>query len=279
MKLGPLVWQFMPTKRFEAGRLRGVPRAAARMRLDGRPLRHVLDVRHESFLSPQYLALARRYQAATVFTDSDDYPTLRRHHRRLRLLPRMMRTDAALPEGCTPQALAQIAACATAVARRRRAGGPAAHRGGAAADRARATCSCSSSAARRRRRPPRRWRCCVICDRSAPRWSAGSCRRRGVTPLAPRNDDALPAGRPRRWSAGSRSKPPGNATGAATQGCTWILPDPHPRPASRRRPRARAPSALAGSIAAARGSARWPASGRPGQSTFTLQSATCRVLP
>ena len=56
--------------------------------VDGVALRHVLDVRHASFKCAEYLALARRHQVATVFTDSDDYPQLRRHHRRLRLLPR-----------------------------------------------------------------------------------------------------------------------------------------------------------------------------------------------
>jgi uncharacterized protein YecE (DUF72 family) len=71
-KLGPILWQFMPTKRFEpddfGAFLQLLPSHAA-----GVPLRHAMEVRHESFKTPQYLALARRHGVATVFTDSDEY--------------------------------------------------------------------------------------------------------------------------------------------------------------------------------------------------------------
>ena len=108
-ELGPIVWQFAPTKRFDAADfeafLQLLPAAVA-----GVPLRHVLDVRHESFKTPQYLALARRYRAATVFTDSDDYPSFADLTGDF-VYVRAMRTDATLPQGCTPQALGQVAAC------------------------------------------------------------------------------------------------------------------------------------------------------------------------
>jgi uncharacterized protein YecE (DUF72 family) len=109
-KLGPIVWQFAPTKRFEPADfeafLKLLPTAVG-----GLPLRHALDVRHESFKTPEYLALARRYRAATVFTDSDDYPSFADLTGDF-LYARLMRTDAALPEGCTPRAFDQIGACA-----------------------------------------------------------------------------------------------------------------------------------------------------------------------
>ncbi len=111
-KLGPIVWQFAPTKRFDPldfeAFLKLLPAQAA-----GLPLRHVLDVRHDSFKTSEYLALARRYQAATVFTDSDDYPSFADITGDF-VYTRMMRTDAALPEGCTPQAFDQLATCAQA---------------------------------------------------------------------------------------------------------------------------------------------------------------------
>lgn len=73
-KLGPVVWQFATSKRFDAADfgafLTLLPRAAG-----GVPLRHVLDVRHPSFQCAEYLALARRHGAATVFADSDEYPS------------------------------------------------------------------------------------------------------------------------------------------------------------------------------------------------------------
>lgn len=110
-KLGPIVWQFAPTKVFDPGDfeafLKLLPAQA-----DGVALRHVLDVRHASFKCAEYLVLARRYQAATVFTDSDDYPSFADVTGGF-VYCREMRTDASLPEGCTPLALAQIAACAT----------------------------------------------------------------------------------------------------------------------------------------------------------------------
>ena len=109
-KLGPIVWQFAPTKRFDPtdfeAFLKLLPPEAG-----GLPLRHVLDVRHESFKCADYLALARRHSMATVFTDSDDHTSFADITGGF-VYARMMRTDAALPEGCTPQAFDQIAACA-----------------------------------------------------------------------------------------------------------------------------------------------------------------------
>ncbi len=111
-KLGPIVWQFAPTKRFDPADfeafLKLLPASVA-----GLPLRHALDVRHESFCCPEYLALARRYKAATVFTDSDDYPPIADLTGDF-VYTRMMRTRSDLAEGCEPQVLAQLAACGKA---------------------------------------------------------------------------------------------------------------------------------------------------------------------
>lgn len=73
-KLGPLVWQFEQGLKIDAedfaAFLALLPKAA-----HGRALRHVLDVRDPAFVDSRFLALARRYGMATVFTDSDDYPS------------------------------------------------------------------------------------------------------------------------------------------------------------------------------------------------------------
>ncbi len=109
-KLGPIVWQFMPTKRFEPedfeAFLSRLPKE-----VDGLPLRHALDVRHDSFKCAAYVELARRYRITTVFTDSDDYPSFADITGPF-VYVRTMRTQAALAQGCTPTALAQLAACA-----------------------------------------------------------------------------------------------------------------------------------------------------------------------
>jgi uncharacterized protein YecE (DUF72 family) len=109
-KLGPVIWQFAPTKRFDPddfeGFLKLLPNAAG-----GLQLQHALDVRHKSFKCVDYLALVRRYSMTTVFTDSDDYPSFADITGRF-VYARMMRTASDLQEGCTPEALDQLAACA-----------------------------------------------------------------------------------------------------------------------------------------------------------------------
>jgi uncharacterized protein YecE (DUF72 family) len=73
-KLGPIVWQFAPTKRFDPVDF-GAFVDLLPAKVGGLALRHVLDVRHDSFKTPEYLALARKAGVATVFADSDDYPS------------------------------------------------------------------------------------------------------------------------------------------------------------------------------------------------------------
>lgn len=109
-KLGPIVWQFAPTKRFEPGDFEAFLELLPR-RLGTLDLRHVVDVRHESFRTPQYLALARRHRVATVFTDSDDYPSFADLTGDF-VYARLMRTDAAHPEGCAAEVFPSLAACA-----------------------------------------------------------------------------------------------------------------------------------------------------------------------
>ena len=109
-KLGPIVWQFATTKRFDPvdfeAFLKLLPAQA-----EGLPLRHAMDVRHDSFRSAEYLELARRYGVATVLTESDEYPALFDAKANL-VYARIMRTEATHPEGCAPQTLDQLADCA-----------------------------------------------------------------------------------------------------------------------------------------------------------------------
>lgn len=72
-KLGPIVWQF------ERARLEREDFTAFLALLpgevEGRKLRHVLDVRDPAFVDADYLALARAHGMATVFTDSGEHPS------------------------------------------------------------------------------------------------------------------------------------------------------------------------------------------------------------
>ncbi|WP_162577223.1 DUF72 domain-containing protein [Variovorax sp. PBL-H6] len=102
-KLGPIVWQFMPSKSFDPEDFEAF--LALLPRKEGsRALRHVLDVRHPSFMTPAYLALARKYQAATVFTDSDKFPSFADLTSDF-VYARLMMSDAGQKTGYAPKAL------------------------------------------------------------------------------------------------------------------------------------------------------------------------------
>ncbi|MGE0119150.1 MAG: DUF72 domain-containing protein [Dongiaceae bacterium] len=74
-KLGPVLWQFAPFKKFNAedlGAFLGLlPRQAG-----GRALQHVVEVRHESFRVPEFVALLRAHNVAVVYADSDEHPAI-----------------------------------------------------------------------------------------------------------------------------------------------------------------------------------------------------------
>ena len=102
-KLGPVLWQFAPTKQFaplDFERFLDLlpPRAGSR------PLRHVLDVRHESFMTGEFLGLANRYGVAVVFADTDEYPSFADVTADF-VYARLMRCAAPVKTGYTSRAL------------------------------------------------------------------------------------------------------------------------------------------------------------------------------
>jgi uncharacterized protein YecE (DUF72 family) len=111
-KLGPIVWQFMPTKVFDAEDFAAFL-ALLPKKEGSRPLRHVMDVRHESFMTADYLALARRHGVATVFTDSDKFPSFANLTGDF-AYARLMNSEASLKNGYAPKALAAWAGRARA---------------------------------------------------------------------------------------------------------------------------------------------------------------------
>jgi uncharacterized protein YecE (DUF72 family) len=74
-RLGPLLWQFAPTKKFDADDfaafLDHLPEKAG-----GRRLRHVVEVRHPSFAAPDFIALLRERGIGLVYAEHFDYPEL-----------------------------------------------------------------------------------------------------------------------------------------------------------------------------------------------------------
>lgn len=107
-KLGPIVWQLMPTTAFDAGELDGflalLPREAG-----GRPLRHVIDARHPSFATEAYLELLDRHGCTTVYTDAPQYPGIPHATSDLAYL-RLMRSEAECETGYPLPALERWAA-------------------------------------------------------------------------------------------------------------------------------------------------------------------------
>jgi uncharacterized protein YecE (DUF72 family) len=74
-KLGPILWQFMATKRFEPEDFRAFLALLPR-NVGGIALRHVVEPRHESFRDPAFVAMARAAGVGIAFADSDEFPCI-----------------------------------------------------------------------------------------------------------------------------------------------------------------------------------------------------------
>jgi uncharacterized protein YecE (DUF72 family) len=74
-KLGPINWQLEPTKPFEAADFEAFLKLLPR-ETEGRKLRHVVEVRHDSFRSPDFLALVREHEVAVVMAGDSAYPQI-----------------------------------------------------------------------------------------------------------------------------------------------------------------------------------------------------------
>ncbi|HVZ50395.1 MAG TPA: DUF72 domain-containing protein [Pseudolabrys sp.] len=74
-RLGPLLWQFAPTKKFDAADF-GVFLELLPKEFGGQKLRHVVEVRHDSFKTPEFIALARRFAVPIVFAEHETYPAI-----------------------------------------------------------------------------------------------------------------------------------------------------------------------------------------------------------
>jgi uncharacterized protein YecE (DUF72 family) len=71
-KLGPILWQLAPTKKFVKDEIAGFLELLPRTH-DGRPIRHALEARHASFKTPEFIALMRQAKVPIVYAHSDKY--------------------------------------------------------------------------------------------------------------------------------------------------------------------------------------------------------------
>ncbi len=74
-KLGPINWQFMANKKYDAddfeGFLKLLPKEAG-----GVGLRHAVEIRHDSFCDTEFYALARRHGVAIVYAKEETFPEI-----------------------------------------------------------------------------------------------------------------------------------------------------------------------------------------------------------
>ena len=97
-KLGPILWQFPPQMRFDSARFeaffRLLPRSTHAAAYFARgcddrmlsrsclqaphdtPLRHAVEIRHESFVTPEFIELLREHNIALVIADTVEWPLL-----------------------------------------------------------------------------------------------------------------------------------------------------------------------------------------------------------
>jgi len=73
--LGPLLWQFAPTKKFDAADFGGFLELLPD-KYNGHAIRHVIEVRHDSFSTPEFTSLLRTFKMPVVFTDHARYPNI-----------------------------------------------------------------------------------------------------------------------------------------------------------------------------------------------------------
>ncbi len=103
-KLGPINWQLAPTKRFDPADIEAFLALLPAER-EGRALRHAIEVRHESFATPEFVALAHRYGVAIVQADHETYPAISDDGAASFTYARLQRCREAEPEGYGPAEL------------------------------------------------------------------------------------------------------------------------------------------------------------------------------
>jgi len=104
-KLGPINWQLAPAKHFDAEEIASFLALLPR-KVEGRALRHVLEVRHASFDCEELLELARDRQVALVEAGDSAYPRIEARTAPFSYM-RLMGTKPSAPKGYTPAALAR----------------------------------------------------------------------------------------------------------------------------------------------------------------------------
>ena len=102
-KLGPINWQFMPTKKFDPEDFEAFLKLLPKS-VDGQAVRHVVEVRHDSFKAPDFIALLRSHGVGVVLTDKDAFPQIADVTASF-VYARLQRASEAVATGYAPKAL------------------------------------------------------------------------------------------------------------------------------------------------------------------------------
>jgi uncharacterized protein YecE (DUF72 family) len=114
-KLGPILWQFMGTKKFDPDDFQAFLNLLPKSQ-NGVRLSHAVEPRHESFRVTEFVRMARAAGVAIVFADDDVYPCIPDLSGDF-AYARLQRTGEDVPTGYDPAALDHWAEVAKAWSR------------------------------------------------------------------------------------------------------------------------------------------------------------------
>ncbi len=106
-KLGPLLWQFAPHKKFDAADF-GAFLDLLPDKFDGQALRHVVEVRNDTFKTQDFIALVRERGIAICYAEHDTYTEIADVTADF-VYARLQKGDEKLKAGYAPKALDQWA--------------------------------------------------------------------------------------------------------------------------------------------------------------------------
>lgn len=106
-KLGPVMWQFAARRQFDRDDIAGFIDLLP-AEVDGVPLRHAIEPRHESFRDERFFELCRARNIAVVLDDSDDFPPIEAETANF-AYSRLQRMNEDVPTGYEADALDRFA--------------------------------------------------------------------------------------------------------------------------------------------------------------------------
>ena len=106
-KLGPILWQFAPRRKFDRDDIAGFIDLLPE-KLEGIPIRHAIEPRDESFKDDKFFDLCRARNIAIVFEDSEDYPCIEADTADF-AYARLQRMNEDVPTGYEAEALDRFA--------------------------------------------------------------------------------------------------------------------------------------------------------------------------